>query len=464
LYRRSLGSARERQDPAHAATLDGAVPSVDFDTAPAGNDAAAPRRSDAYAAIGAALDRAGVTWCRLRERGDSDEDDLLVAPASLATARRTLAGLGFRERRHPGHGSHRAFFGYDPVTDRWPKIDVVTALDYGRWQEWRTTLATGCLERRTRRSDPGEPRLEPDDAFWTLLLHELLDRPGTPPRRLDRLRMLAPAARVDGPGALAAGAMLPRTWPPDRVIATIGTGDAAAIEVLGRAFATGLGRHRPFEVRRRRATARILRRLDRFDPPFVRRGLTVALLGPDGAGKSSLAARLGQGGPMPRRTVYLGLYGGPRHVARQPGATGRPARSRVPGLGLARRLAAMWRGWLVGWWQMRRGRLVIFDRHPYDARLADRPAGSSRLRRAILGHALPAPDAVVVLDAPAELLYARKPEHPIERVQAQRAAYLDLASRLRGTVVVDVTGPLDDVARTVTAAAWGSGGGGGADS
>ena len=98
--------------------------SVDFDTAPVGNDAAAPRRSDAYAAIGAALDQVGVIWCRLRERGDSDEDDLLVAPASLAAARWTLSGLGFRERRHPGHGSHRAFFGYDPVTDGWPKIDV----------------------------------------------------------------------------------------------------------------------------------------------------------------------------------------------------------------------------------------------------------------------------------------------------------------------------------------------------
>jgi thymidylate kinase len=97
---------------------------------------------------------------------------------------------------------------------------------------------------------------------------------------------------------------------------------------------------------------------------------------------------------------------------------------------------------------------VIFDRHPYDARLADRPAGSSRLRRAILGHALPAPDAVVVLDAPAELLYARKPEHPLERVRAQRSAYLDLAARLPHALIVDVTGPLDDVARTVTAAVW----------
>ncbi len=432
--------------------------SVDLDTAPAGNDAAAPRRANTYAAVGAALDRAGVTWCRLRERGDSDEDDLLVAPEDFGVAQRTLSALGLRERRHPGHGRHRAFFGYDPATDRWPKIDVVTALDYGRWQERRTTLAPGCLERRERRSDdPDGPRLAPDDEFWTLLLHETLDRPGAAPRRVDRLRTLAPAARTDSPGAQSTAAILPKAWPLTRVIETIATGDAAAIALLGRALAAGTSRRRPFEVRRRRATARVLRRLDHLDPPFMRRGMTVALLGPDGAGKSSLAARLGQGGPMARRTVYLGLYGGPRHVARPPGTAGRPTRSRVPGLGLARRLVAMWRGWLVGWWQSRRGRLVIFDRHPYDARLADRPAGSSRLRRAILGHAIPAPDAVIVLDAPAELLYARKPEHPIERVRAQRSAYLDLASRLRGSVVVDVSGPLDEVARTVTAAAWARG-------
>ena len=72
----------------------------------------------------------------------------------------------------------------------------------------------------------------------------------------------------------------------------------------------------------------------------------------------------------------------------------------------------------------------------------------------ILGHALPAPDLVVVLDAPAALLQARKPEHPIERVETQRAAYHALAARLPRAVEIDVSPRLEDVARMVTAAAW----------
>jgi len=413
------------------------------DDAPA-STGPADAADDIFAAIGAALDAEDVVWCRLRDRNGGIEDDILVRSDDLGAARRALASCGLSERRHLGHGSHRAVYGYDPVLDRWPKVDLVTSIDFGRWQEWRTTLADACLRGRERTPDGW--RLGDDEAYWTLLLHDTLDRPGSPFRRTEQLRHLATGARDDGPGARAVAEILGPRFDARRVIGVVSGGDPTARASLARDLARGMRRARPLEVRRRRVSARILRWIDHLDPPFLRRGVTVALLGPDGAGKSSLSDRLGRGGPLPRRSVYMGLYGGTR---------GRPQRGRhVPGLGLARRLGAMWRGWLTGWWQAERGRLVVFDRHPYDARLGDGRGRSSSVRRTILGHALPAPDLVVVLDAPAALLQARKPEHPLERVETQRAAYHALAARLPRAVEIDVSPPLDDVARTVTAAAW----------
>ncbi len=188
-----------------------------------------------------------------------------------------------------------------------------------------------------------------------------------------------------------------------------------------------------------------MRWLDRLDPPFVRRGVSVALLGPDGTGKSMLSGRLAGDGPIPVRTVYLGLYGG--HRERRGGR-------RIPGVGFARRMLRMWGGWLVGRTHVARGRIVVFDRHPIEARSSLGVQRRAPIGRRLLARSIPAPDAIVVLDAPAAVLYARKPEHPVERLEAQRAAYLALATRLPRATVVDVDRPADAVAHDITALVW----------
>lgn len=400
-------------------------------------------KADPFEVAARRLDAAGVRWCRLRDRGDTAEDDVLVAAADMSKARSALAPGGWHERRYLGHGSHRWFYAFDPVMDRWLKIDTVTELDFGRWQQWRSHMAAGCLARST--AGDGGRTLAPDDAFWALLLHELLDRPGIPPSRGERLRQLAAGARDDGPWAELIRSWLPHPWTPAAVIAAAAERDIERLTRLGISTSRRLGQ-RPGAIARR-WVARVLRWLDHRDPPFLRSGRTVAMLGPDGAGKSALVDLVGRGGPMPIRSVYLGLYGGSRAHLKTRG---------LPGLGLSQRLAAMWRGWLIGWSHARRGRLVLFDRHPYDARLADSNVRSlfGRLRRAVLGHALPAPDVVIVLDAPAEVLVGRKPEHALDRIEAQRRRYLALADRLGRAHVVDASAPIDQVARRITAIAW----------
>jgi thymidylate kinase len=178
----------------------------------------------------------------------------------------------------------------------------------------------------------------------------------------------------------------------------------------------------------------------------TRRGVSVALLAPDGAGKSALSESLENALFFSVRRFYLGLEGGPFRNT---------GKGRVPLGGFFRRLVHVWGTYLRARYHQTRRRCVIFDRYPYEA-LLPAPAGTGRLsrwRRGILGHALPAPDLVVVLDAPGDVLHRRKAEHTPERLERDRAGYRELARRFRG-VVVDAVRTPDEVRREVVDAIW----------
>jgi thymidylate kinase len=103
-----------------------------------------------------------------------------------------------------------------------------------------------------------------------------------------------------------------------------------------------------------------------------------------------------------------------------------------------------------------RGRFVIFDRYTYDALLPSRQPLSrwQRLRRWILAYACPAPDLIVMLDAPGEILFARKGEHSAEYLERHRQAYLNLRQRFPQMIVVDAARDAEDVRRAVTSHMW----------
>jgi len=179
----------------------------------------------------------------------------------------------------------------------------------------------------------------------------------------------------------------------------------------------------------------------------TRRGVATAILAPDGAGKSTVIESLDGALFFTVRHYYLGLEGG---------AFAGRGRSRIPLAGLLRRLAHAWSVYFRSRVDLSRRRMVLFDRYPYEALLppSERLGRLSRWRRALLGHALPPPHLVVLLDAPGEVLHARKAEHPVERLERDRRGYLDLAVRRKRWVVVDATRPPLEVRRDVTEAIW----------
>jgi thymidylate kinase len=390
------------------------------------------------------LDARCVSWCLLRDedglavRGDVD---ILVSRADQARLASVLLAMSFVEIPAAGRGTHRFFIAYDPAEDRWLELDVVAELAYG--PGYALALdgeATACLARRSRDGDAWA--LDPADAWWTLLLHVALDRDVVEDRHLAKLRALE--GEMAGPGPLgirvAGSAEAARS-----IMLRAPRGSADEWHELRRELSALLGRDAPGRVRRRRWHARAGRIVEPFLQVVTRPGVTVALLGPDGSGKSTLASGLTSRSWLPGRTVYLGLWGGP------------PPRNHAGVLArIALRPLWIWRRWAGAQFHRALGRLVIFDRYTYDAALPIR----GRFGRAkgayfwLLAHSIPSPDLVVVLDAPAEIVFSRKGESTPAELHRDRERLLEVAAGLRSSIVVDAARPPDVVRVEVTAGIW----------
>jgi thymidylate kinase len=396
-----------------------------------------------------ALDAAHVDWCILRGEAELDapvgDVDLLVSARDMGRVTHALAASGYVLLPAWGHGSHRFFVTYDQDSDTWIKLDLVTELAFGPWQSLRTRAAAACLVRR-RRTGPVDV-LDSDDAFWSLLLHCLLDRGTVPPRHARRLVELASAATGDSPMALEVLPCFPAGWDPARVVEHVRREDWVTLAGLGRALHARWLRRRPVTTWTRRVSQHVLRRLSPLATVAGRgRGRSVALLGLDGAGKSTLAATLVDTFHIPARSLYVPTTS--RSVLR--------SLVPVPGLGLAERLVRLWAKSLVMIWHKTRGRLVVLDRYVYDALLPPPPGYGRRARvnHWVLRRAVPAADVVVLLDLPAEVAHRRKGEHTIAWLTERRRHYLELSHRVAGLHAVDASRQPDQVRRDVTAIVW----------
>ena len=402
------------------------------------------------AALFDALDAEEISWCLLRGGTDlwapAGDVDLLVARSDFPRMRRVAASLDFARIPAWGYGSHAFFLTYHSSTDVWIKLDVVTELAFGPAFSLATGAETECLARQRRVA--GVPMPSEADEFWTLLLHELLDKEWLgAPSHAARLTELAPRAGQYGSLRAIVDMLSPAGWSAARIIDAAERGDWAALRDLAPSLATSWRRHWWIDVRHRAIASHFWRACGKWLRLIYRRGLSVALLGPDGAGKSTLAAGIESSFYFPVRSLYMGLYRTPSR---------RLSPRHLPGVSLAIRLGRQWMRMLKAAYHRRRGRLVLFDRYSYDAMLPRRVRHTRRsgTRRWLLAHACPRPDLVVVLDAPGELLHARKGEHDVAFLEREREAFRALVPRLPRALLVDASRDADLVCREVTAAIW----------
>jgi thymidylate kinase len=393
----------------------------------------------------AALDFEHVVWCLLR--GDIELDrhiseiDLLILPEHRRAAERVFRRLGYMRIAGAGRGTHRFWVTYVEQDDRWVKLDTVTELAYGPAFELDSGAAATVLGRRSRSGQMWLPSRSDD--FWTLLLHSILDGSPIQQERVHRLRDAAAHATSEGPLPRWLASHAPPRWDADAAIGAARTADLNALSYLGRTMVEA--GPKPTAMAARVAMAR-----ERVRGVLTERGLSVALLGPDGAGKSTVAARIGERLPMPVRTEYMGLFSRDRVVGRAPSG-GLEHASRLVG-----HVVRQWRGYLRGLRHRTRGRLVVYDRFSYDALLREprRAWIGGRARRWILAHAVPSPDVVIILDAPAAVLHERKGEHDIATLESQRQAYLRLAERTPVAEVVRTDRSIEDIEREIARLIW----------
>jgi thymidylate kinase len=202
----------------------------------------------------------------------------------------------------------------------------------------------------------------------------------------------------------------------------------------------------------------------------------VALIGPDGAGKTTITRMLEGSGLRRFKYIYMGVDIGASNVAlptsrlalalktRLGGRPSGPPRGYVPRHAPRRGVRSALRGVLrvvnrladesyrqcISWLYQARGFTVLYDRHfvfdfALDVAGDVREPLDRRLHRLWLTHVYPRPDLVVFLDVPGTVLFARKGELTPEELERRRQAFLRVGSRMRGFVRVDATRPLEKV-------------------
>jgi thymidylate kinase len=211
---------------------------------------------------------------------------------------------------------------------------------------------------------------------------------------------------------------------------------------------------------------------------------TVALIGGDGAGKTTVAQHLVKSLPWPVKYLYMGLSTLSSNKALPTSLLARFLKLRAYQKSIQKsgklpsshdlHYGAIERGplWITArflnrlaeaWWRQLlslsyqlRGYVVIYDRYFLFETAPDIHSETKkqklldRLEYKILNNYYPRPDLVIFLDASPEVLYGRKGEATLQYLEKRRGTILELGKHIPNFVNVDASQPLEYVLADVT--------------
>lgn len=202
--------------------------------------------------------------------------------------------------------------------------------------------------------------------------------------------------------------------------------------------------------------------------------VSVAIIGADGAGKSTVCQALIERSTLPLKYVYMGvnleaskrmlpttrlLLWWKQRRGRRPDATFRTSvESDQSSQGLLRQAKSLfrlafwaseeWYRQALVWMYELRGHVVVFDRHffadyfAYDVLPGSDPRPlANRVHGFMLDKLYPKPSLFILLRAPAEVLFERKREATIEFLEERQEQYLRMRPYVKRFETVDASQP-----------------------
>jgi thymidylate kinase len=422
-----------------------------------------------------AIERANILYCLLRGyellwHQGSKEIDLLVSHEQLPALANLLRSRGFTRLPAWGHAPHHFFVGYNRANDTWLKLDVVDAVRYGDpIRALEIDLTSNLLNNRRRYLHTYLPA--PEEEFLKLLLHCVLHKRAFTAGKSARLIELWTEIQRRPVAALQLGEHVRSHLSPAITNSMLermaSTGDCTPLlkqrsQIIHRLFWTAAVGNSW-----RWLSIKCLRLLRPVLFLLFRRGLLIALLAPDGAGKSTLAQMLAEDPFIRAQVIYMGTNSKAQSVnlrwavwlrTRYPnffGQNPKPGRPyAIRALNYMMSVTEHWYRLGLGIYHKLRGRFVIFDRYMYDSWLGAQNSSRKPWRELLFDHLWPKADMVIVLDAPGRVLYERKHEHSPEWLEDRRREYSQLRNRIPDAIYVSADRPEADVCREIKSLIW----------
>ncbi|TVR11321.1 MAG: hypothetical protein EA385_01545 [Salinarimonadaceae bacterium] len=409
-------------------------------------------RRDLILRVFRALDEAGIDYCMPHGHEelpgpDGSDVDIIIDPAIPSAElsrffvdRRALLGVEILESR----GYLQVLATSDAAAS--VAFDFAPDVTLG---PMHVLSGREVLANRIRRDDVWIP--QPDVEFICLLLRSLYK--GS--MKAQRRRRLSALYEQDGAGCDRRINGFFAGPDADRIVAAARRAQWDELDPQTRRLSRAMSRRaflrHPLRTVRLGCDA-LARRFDRILRPS---GMRVVLLGPDGAGKSTLSEAL-EVPPLAvfDRTDCRGFAPKMfrRLLRRRQGPTDQP--HALPPRSAAVSIIR------AGYWlahqtaehaasriDLARATLIIYDRHFVDI-LVDHKRyryGGPLWLLSMIWSILPKPDLVLLLDAPAEVLFQRKQELSLDETDRQRRRYLALVTSLENGHVLDAAQPFESV-------------------